>query len=171
MSNKHGRHAQGDAPILLGDPNVNLAAPCNGCDKMIAEQVDAMALVNMSSHFCQCCGRNFRGRWTWRMRRGTRWVSSQCNNVLGRATNLGGWFWPISVRIPFCHNSDHHALVAKICAGGGKEMTKYCKQNCCFPLQIPRGPRTELVAKYKELCLDVIPPPHEGAPRQPMDIR
>jgi hypothetical protein len=33
--------------------DVNLATPCNKCDETIAKQVDAMALVNMSSHFCQ----------------------------------------------------------------------------------------------------------------------
>jgi hypothetical protein len=55
------------------------------------------------------------------------------------------------------------ALVAKICAGGGKEMAKYQKRYCCFPLKIPWGPRTGLVSKYKELCLDVTPPPLQGS--------
>jgi hypothetical protein len=38
---------------LLGDLNVNLAAPRDERDKTIARQVDAMVLVDMSSHFCQ----------------------------------------------------------------------------------------------------------------------
>ncbi len=38
---------------ILGNLNVNLAAPHNKPGKMIAEKVDAMALVDMSSHFCQ----------------------------------------------------------------------------------------------------------------------
>ncbi len=103
-------------------------------------------------------------RLTWRMRRGRHWVSSKCNYILGRTTNLGRWFWCVSVRIPFCHNSDHRALVAKICTGEGKEMTKYQKRNCRFPLQTPRGPHTELVAKYKELRLNLIPPPVRERP-------
>jgi hypothetical protein len=148
---------RGCLPILLGNLNVNFAAQRDQRDEIIAEQVDTMALVDMSSHFPQCCGRNSGGRWTWRMRRGRHWVSSQCGYILGKATNLGRWFWRVSIQMPFCHNSDHHALVAKICAGWGKEMTKYQKRNCHFPLQIPRGPRTEIVAKYKELRLDVIP--------------
>jgi hypothetical protein len=49
-------------------------------------------------------------------------------------------------------------------------MATYRKRCHCFPLEIPRGPRAELVSKYEELRLDVIPPPREGAPRQPMDI-
>jgi hypothetical protein len=88
---------RGCLPILLGNLNINLAAPHDECDKTIAKQVDAMVLVDMSVHFCQCCRRNSGGRWTWRMRRGRRWVSSQCDYVLGRATNLGQWFWHVSV--------------------------------------------------------------------------
>ncbi len=80
---------KGCHPILLGDLNVNLDAPCNERDDTIADQVDAVALTDMSNHFCQQRGRRSRGRWTWRMRRGRRWVSSQCDYVLGRATNLG----------------------------------------------------------------------------------
>jgi hypothetical protein len=40
---------KGCLPILLGDLNVNLAAPCHECTNTIAKQVDAMALVNMSN--------------------------------------------------------------------------------------------------------------------------
>ena len=44
-------------------------------------------------------------------------------------------------------------------------MAAYRKRHRCFPLKIPRGPRTERVGAYEELRLDVIPPPCEGAPR------
>ncbi len=44
---------KGCHPILLGDLNVNLAAPRNERDDTITNQVDAMALTNMSNHFCQ----------------------------------------------------------------------------------------------------------------------
>ncbi len=161
---------KGCHPILLGDLNLNLAVPCNKRDDTIANQVDAMALTDMSNHFCQWHRRRSRGRWTWRMRRGRQWVSSQCDYILGRGTNLGQWIWRVSIRMPYCHDSNHRAIVAEICAGGGREMATYQKRCRCFPLKIPRGPCAELVSKYKELRLDVIPPPHEGAPRQPMDI-
>ncbi len=49
-------------PILLGDLNVNLAAPRNERDDTIANQVDAMALIDMSNHFCQWCERRSQGR-------------------------------------------------------------------------------------------------------------
>ncbi len=49
-------------------------------------------------------------------------------------------------------------------------MKRYRKKYRRFPLKIPRGPRAELVSKYEEIRQDVIPPPREGAPRQPMDI-
>jgi hypothetical protein len=80
---------KGCLPILLGDLNVNLAASRNKCNDTISEQVDAMVLVNMSNHFCQRHRIRSRGGWMWQMRRGRRWVSSQCDYVLGRATDLG----------------------------------------------------------------------------------
>jgi hypothetical protein len=69
----------GAHPILLGDLNVNLHAPHTEREETIAEQVDAMDLVDMSRHFCQCSGKWLRGRWTCRMRREGRWISSQCD--------------------------------------------------------------------------------------------
>jgi hypothetical protein len=79
---------KGCLPIVLGDLNTNLAAPRDEHDETIAEQVDTMNLVDMSSPFRQRRGNNSNGRWTWQMRRGRRWVSSQCDYILGRATNL-----------------------------------------------------------------------------------
>jgi hypothetical protein len=43
-------------------------------------------------------------------------------------------------------------------------MVTYQKRCHRFPLKIPRGPRAELVSKYKELRLDVIPPPGRERP-------
>jgi hypothetical protein len=74
-------------PILVGDLNINLRAPCTEREEMIAEQVEAMGLVDMSRHFYQRSGKRLRGGWTWRMRRGGRWISSQCNYFLGRETD------------------------------------------------------------------------------------
>ncbi len=139
--------------ILLGDLNVNLTAPHNKHNDTIAKQVDTMALIDMTSHFCQWRGRRSRGRWMWRMRRGRRWVSSQCDYILGRETNLGRWVWRVSVQTPICHDSDHRALVAEICTGGGREMAKYQKRYHCFPLKIPWGPHTELVSNTRSYVL------------------
>jgi hypothetical protein len=36
-------------------------------------------------------------------------------------------------------------------------MARYWKRYHQFPLKISRGPCTELMGKYKELCLDVTP--------------
>ncbi len=116
---------KGCLPILLGDLNVNLAALRNKRDDTIADQVDAMALIDVSNHFCQRRGRSSQGRWTWRMRRGEQWVSSQCDYILGRETDLGQWIWRISVQTPFCHDSNHRTIVAEIRAGGRREMAKY----------------------------------------------
>ena len=49
---------KGCLPIILGDLNANLAAPHDEYDEMIAEQVDTMNLVNMSSQFRQRWGKS-----------------------------------------------------------------------------------------------------------------
>jgi hypothetical protein len=87
---------KGCLPIVLGDLNLNLATPRDEQDETIAKQVDTMNLVDMSSHFRQCRGRNSHGQWTWQMKKGRCWVSSQCDYILVRATNLGR-FWHVSV--------------------------------------------------------------------------
>jgi hypothetical protein len=103
---------KGAHPILVGDLNLNLQAPRTEREETIAEQVDAMNLVDMSRHFCQRLGNRLRGRWTWQMRRKGRWISSQCDYFLGRETDRRR-FWRVSVRMPRYH-SDHCALVAVI---------------------------------------------------------
>ncbi len=82
---------KGCLPIMLSDLNINPAAQHDKRGEMIAELVDTMALIDMSSHFCQRLGKLSQGPWTWTwlMRRGRHWISSQCDYVLGRATNLG----------------------------------------------------------------------------------
>jgi hypothetical protein len=112
---------KGCLPILLGDMNVNLAALRNKCDDTITNQVDAMALIDMSTYFRQRRGRRSRGRWTWRMRRGRRWVSPQCDYILGRATDLGRWIRRVSVRTPFVMTPTIALLLPKFVQGeGGK---------------------------------------------------
>ncbi len=78
---------KGAHPILVGDLNINLGAPRMGREETIAEQMDALDLVDMSRHFCQRSGKRLRGRWMWWMRREGRWISSQCNYFLGRETD------------------------------------------------------------------------------------
>ncbi len=78
----------GHIPLLLGDLNVNLRSLRDKRDEQIAEVVeDVMGLTDLSCHFLQRSRGSVRGRWSWRMRRGKRWVTSQCDYVLGRATN------------------------------------------------------------------------------------
>ncbi len=60
---------KGAHPILVGDLKINLCAPHTAREETIAKQVDAMDLVDMSRHYCQCSGKRLWGRWTWRMRR------------------------------------------------------------------------------------------------------
>ena len=78
---------KGAHPILVSDLNLNLRAPRTEQEETIAEQVDAMDLVDMSRHYRQRLRKWLRGRWTWRMRREGRWISSQCNYFLGRETD------------------------------------------------------------------------------------
>jgi hypothetical protein len=118
---------KGHTPLLIGDLNVKLHAPRDERDKQIAEVVeDICGLTDLSKHFRQqSCGHT-RGRWTWRMRRGRRWVTSQCGYFLGRATDRRK-FCSICLRTPFNHNLDHCAIITEIRAGSKTKMTAYHK--------------------------------------------
>jgi hypothetical protein len=117
----HGTH-----PILVSNLNINLRTPRTEHEETIAEQVEIMGLVNMSRHFCHRSGKRLRGRWTWRMRRGGRWISSQCDYFLGRETDRRR-FRRVSVQMPRYY-SNHCALVAVIYAEGGGELKRYQRQ-------------------------------------------
>jgi hypothetical protein len=151
---------KGAHPILVGDLNFNLRVPRTEREETIAKQVDAMDLVDMYRHFCQCLGSRLWGRWTWQMRREGRWISSQCDYFLGRETNHRR-FQRVSVRMPRYH-SDHRALVAVIYAEGGGGLKGYRRQMQRFPLSLPCGPQTQLDAGYEELLQHMVcPPPRE----------
>jgi hypothetical protein len=79
--------------LLLGDLNVHLHAPWDKRDEQIAEVVeDICRLTNLSKHFLQQFCSNTWERWTWRVRRGMRWVTSQCDYFIGWATNRRKFF-------------------------------------------------------------------------------
>jgi hypothetical protein len=78
---------KGCEPLLLGDLNANLFTPRDEREDGIAEQVDAMDLVDMGRHFRQRRQRRCRGRWTWRMRRGGKMISSQCDYLMARESS------------------------------------------------------------------------------------
>ncbi len=152
-------------PILLGDLNINLVSPQNKQDEMIAEQVlDVMGLVDVSPQFKQRCQAKARGRWTWQIRQGGRWVSSQCDYVLGREINRRR-FCSVALWMPCHHDSDHRAVVAKIYSGAEKKLKAYQRRFSKFPIRLPRGPQGELETLFEELCLDVAPPPMRERPK------
>jgi hypothetical protein len=153
---------KGAHPILVGDLNINLCAPRTAREETIAEQVDAMDLANMSRHFCQRSGKRLQGRWTWRMRREGRWISSQCNYFLVRETNRRR-LRRMSVQMS-CYHSNYCGLVAVIYAEGEEELRRYHRQMQRFPLSLPHGPRTQLDAGYKELLQHVVCPPSRERP-------
>jgi hypothetical protein len=159
---------EGAHPILVGDLNVKLRAPRTEREETIAEQVDAMDLVDMSRHFCHRSGKRLRGRWTWRMRREGRWISSQCDYFLGRETDRRR-FWRVSVRMPRYH-SDHRALVAVIYAEGGGGIKAVPTEDAAispFPPQWPSDPARCWLRGATAACGS---PPSKGAPRQQLDL-
>ncbi len=89
---------KGHTLLLIGDLNVNLCTPRDGRDKSIAEVVeDVCGLTNLSKHFLQQSRHYTQGRWTWRMRRGRRWVTSQCDYFLRWATNHRKFCVPLTI--------------------------------------------------------------------------
>ncbi len=73
-------------PLLVGVLNFNFCAPRTDRKEAIAEQVEAMGLVDMSRHFYQRTGKRLRGTWMWRMRREGRWIFSVTTSLEGKPT-------------------------------------------------------------------------------------
>ncbi len=119
---------RGHIPILLGNLNVNLHASRDNRDKQIGKAFeDVIGLTNLSKHFCQrSCGL-MQGRWTWRMRRGRRWISSQCDYLLGCRVGCRK-FHSVCQQTPFNHDLDHHAIITRICMGSATKMAAYQKR-------------------------------------------
>ena len=147
-------------PMLVGDLNVDLdTIPMDERGMAIAEQVDAMDLTCMTRQFGQRRRRRVRGRWTWRMRRGGRWISSHPDYFLGRRHNRGK-FRNVSLRLPRHFDSDHRAIVAEFYSGPPKRLKAYRRRRQRFPIRLPRvGPRTELETAFEDLQSNCMPPP------------
>jgi hypothetical protein len=120
-----------------------------------------MGLIDVSCQFKQCCRAKAWGRWTWRMRWGGSWVSSQCNYFLGREIDHRR-FCSVALRMPCPHDSDHRAVVAKIYSGAEKKLKAYRECFSKFPIRLPQGPQGELETMFEELRLDIAPPPLRG---------
>ena len=150
-------------PMLVGDLNVDLESP-PGDERgvAIADQVDAMDLRCMSRQFGQRRQRRVRGRWTWRMRRLGRWISSSPDYFLCRASSRKK-FKNVALRQPRGSNSDHRAIVAEIYSDTPKRLKRYRRRRQQFPVRLPKvGPRTEMETQFETLRASTIKPP----PRQ-----
>jgi hypothetical protein len=153
---------KGHTPLHIGDLNVNLCAARDGRDERIAEVAeDIWGLTDLSKHFLQKSHGHMRRRLTWRIRRGRRWVTSQCDYSLGRATDHRK-FCSIRLRTPYNHDSDHRAIITKIHVASATKMTAYWKGLAKFPIRLPRGPQDELTTLFEELCLDVMALPTQA---------
>ncbi len=100
-------------PLLIGDLNVNLCAPWDERDERIAVVVeDDCGLTNLSNCFRQQSHSHRQGRWMYRMKRGRRWVTSQCDYFLCRATDRRK-FCSVCLCHPFNHISDYQAIITE----------------------------------------------------------
>ena len=155
------RCPKGFRPMLLGDLNLNLESPRDEREEEIAEQLDAYDLTDMGCQFSPRRRRRARGRWTWRMRRQGRWISSQLDYVLARMGDRRR-FKKVALCDPWYSNSDHRAVVATLWAGSQRKMSNYRRRHCRFPLRRPAGPLTPTETMFEELKASIeVPPPRE----------
>ena len=120
--------------MLLGDLNINLDAPRDTREEIIAEQCDAWSVACMTRSFASTRTRTIKGRWTWRQLRMGRWVSSKPDYLLAtpRARKRLRVARPRQLRH---HATDHRAIVAKIWVRGGrKRMETYRRKARRNPL-------------------------------------
>ena len=155
----------GCEPILLGDLNANVLIPRDERQDAIAEMCDSMELVSMASQFRQRHRHGSRGaRWTWRMRREGRFVSSTCDYLMARGPCRKKFRRVRLVNLRH-HYSDHRAIVARLYSGAAGEMKTYRKARQRCPLRLPRvGPMRELEGAFNDLQLGCDPPPPRERP-------
>ena len=65
---------KGSIPIIMGDLNVNLDHPRNEKEMEVAETMDAHGMSCATHDFSQRRGPRIKGRWSYRKKRGNRYV-------------------------------------------------------------------------------------------------
>ena len=149
---------KGCIPMLLGDLNVNLESPRDERDEEIAEECGFRGLTDMSQHFAQRHRRLMQGRWTWRMVRRGRVISSRPDYFLAREKDRCR-FQNVAFRMPRHHDSDHRAIVATLYARGPRKLKQYRRRRSRFPVRLQRwGPRTEMETMFEVLQTSVEAP-------------
>jgi hypothetical protein len=113
-------------PLLLGDFNINFRNPRMEREKIIADFLDKINIVDMSRKFIQRKGRRQRpgAHWTWRQQRGGRWYHSQPDYIMAREVDTKA-FRSVGFRQPRFHDSDHRAVVVNILRGRKGRLKKY----------------------------------------------
>jgi hypothetical protein len=94
-----------------------------------------MGLSNMSRHFRQRRRRRMQGRWTWRMRRRGRDISSQPDYFLAREGDRRD-FRGVTLRAPRHHDSNHRAVIATIYARTARRLAGYIRRRSRFPVRL-----------------------------------
>jgi exonuclease III len=106
--------------LLFGDLNIDLEAPRDTREEIIAEQCDYWKLTCMTTMFKQRrTSRQVKGRWTWWQQRLGRWVSTKPNYFLADMA-VRRLFKKVVIRRPRYHDSDHSAIIATFWGGQEK---------------------------------------------------
>ena len=154
------RRAQQQCPekfelLLFGDLNIDLDAPRDTREEIIAEQCDFWKLTCMTTMFKQRRTRRVKGRWTWRQQRLGRWVSTKPDYLLAD-TAVRRLFKKVVIRRPRHHDSDHRAIIATFWGGQEKRMRNYRRRVASIPLRMPQfGPLPEMETIFEELKEEV----------------
>ena len=154
------RRAQQQCPekfelLLFGDLNIDLDAPRDTREEIIAEQCDYWKLTCMTTMFKQRRTRRVKGRWTWRQQRLGRWVSTKPDYFLAD-TAVRRLFKKVVIRRPRHHDSDHRAIIATFWGGQEKRMRNYRRRVASIPLRMPQfGPLPEMETIFEELKEEV----------------
>jgi hypothetical protein len=120
-------------------------------DIAFAEQAAAMDVNDVSRNFRQRRQKMARGRWTWRMRRRARWISSLPDYILARESTQK-IFVNCGIRMSAQHDSDHRAVIATIKGGDSNWVKHYKRRRSRLLVHIPRiGPRWERDAEFETL--------------------
>jgi hypothetical protein len=146
-----------EAPILLGDLNVDLLNLRPHRNQQVAEVITTYGLDDMLNHFQQQKAFTHRQTW-WQFRDGTL-IRSRCDYILGTDRRL---FETVSIRDPRYFTSDHYMLIARYLIGPSHSHKLYLKGRKRLPLQPPtKGPLTQANTLFQEVKAN-FPPRQES---------
>ena len=139
---------------MAGNINANLAElEGTPLAEAIADEITVAGLMDISLHFFPHQKTWLKDRSTWRIQRDGREAQSQTDYIIGTDHKI---FQDVAVH-DTRHHSDHYMVLEFLRGEPAKELTRYLRKACHFPL--PEPPSQPCVGARKDIFIAQDPDP------------